>query len=324
MIYLDPSSAKISEAMTLHFNGLIDQVRDRIMREADPDLSVFFSEKTLKTVLTGTPDKLITLQFVFFSKMVPGYSYAEWKTYPKLKRKSTTPKTAAETATAARYDKAHGQLKRIFDYEKFSKKTNAGYSAYDLAYKLDICTCAYCNRTYTKTVATPEKITRPEFDHWFAKSRYPMLALSFFNLIPSCNTCNSSVKGSSEMKLSTHLHPYLDRPEFKFSYYNRTYDTYGFDIKAVPGSKTQKSIEAFKLKEIYQMHEDEIMDLSRIKAAYSESYLSILAGQFKGLSISEDEIYRLAFGTYNSEELFDKRPLSRMKRDILIELGILK
>jgi hypothetical protein len=78
------------------------------------------------------------------------------------------------------------------------------------------------------------------------------------------------------------------------------------------------------MKEIYEMHEDEIDDLRKIKSAYSESYLTILASQFKGLSISEDEMYRLAFGTYNDEELFEKRPLSRMKRDILIELGIIK
>lgn len=131
-------------------------------------------------------------------------------------------------------------------------------------------------------------------------------------------------KRSSEMKLRTHLHPYVDRPEFKFSYYNRTYGTYGFAVRSTAGTKSQRSIEGFKLKEIYEMHEDEIIDLTKIKASYSESYLSILVGQYKGLAISEDEIYRLAFGTYNNEYLFDRRPLSRMKRDILAELGIVK
>ncbi|WP_198512299.1 hypothetical protein [Flavobacterium sp. 1] len=42
------------------------------------------------------------------------------------------------------------------------------------------------------------------------------------------------------------------------------------------------------------------------------------------LTVSEDEIYRLAFGTYNNEDFFDRQPLSRMKRDILLELGIIK
>ncbi|MEN2412155.1 hypothetical protein [Flavobacterium mesophilum] len=324
MIYIDATSLKITQAKELHYDGLIEVVKNRITAEADPVLTAFFNKRNLEVILKGKPDKLLTLQFVFFSKTVPGYSYAEWLTYPRLKRKSTIPRTLAEQAVIVKYKKVYDQLSRIFDYKKFCSKDVAGYSAYDLAHKLDICTCTYCNRLYTKTVVKPHKITRPEFDHWFAKSRYPLLAISFFNLIPSCNTCNSTIKGSCEMKIRTHLHPYLDKPEFKFSYYNRTYGTYGFEIKSVPGTKSHRSIEAFKLKDIYEMHEDEIIDLTKIKTAYSESYLSILAGQYNGLAISEDEIYRLAFGTYNNEDLFDRRPLSRMKRDILTELGILK
>lgn len=55
---------------------------------------------------------------------------------------------------------------------------------------------------YTKTVFDEEgeKITRPTFDHWFAKDDHPLLALSFYNLIPSCNICNSSVKGKKEIE----------------------------------------------------------------------------------------------------------------------------
>lgn len=324
MIYLDTNSKKVAEAMEIHYKELISEVKNKIADEADPVLNLFFNDRNLEVILKGRPDKLINMQFYFFSRTVPGYSYAEWKTYPKLKRKSRRPRTAAQLALVTKYDKVYGQLNRIFNYKKFSSKDNPGYSAYDLAHKLDICTCTYCNRMYTKTVVNPHKITRPEFDHWFAKSIYPMLAISFFNLIPSCNTCNSTVKGASEMRLKTHLHPYLDRPDFSFSYYNKTYGTYGFDIKAAPHTKSHRTVQAFKLKEIYEMHEDEIIDLTKIKAIYSESYLSILAVQFKGLSISEDEIYRLAFGTYNDEKLFDRRPLSRMKRDILSELGIIK
>lgn len=44
----------------------------------------------------------------------------------------------------------------------------------------------------------------------------------------------------------------------------------------------------------------------------------------KGTSISDKEIYRLAFGTHIDDAQFDRRPLSKMKKDILNELGILK
>lgn len=37
-----------------------------------------------------------------------------------------------------------------------------------------------------------------QFNHFYDKGTYPYLALSFYNLIPSCSTCNSSkVKGNA-------------------------------------------------------------------------------------------------------------------------------
>lgn len=324
MIYLDLNNKKIQDALDVHYIGLLAEIKARIVLEADPLLTSFLSDDNLEIILKGRPNKLIQIQMLFFRRIIAGYNFKEWQSYFKLKRKSIHPRSAIEAAVVGKYNNVYNQLNRIFDYDKFSTKNNSGYSTYDLAHKLNISTCTYCNRLYTKTVIKPRKLTRPEFDHWFAKSRYPLLAVSFFNLIPSCNICNSTVKGSKQMSLHTHLHPYVDKPEFKFTYYNKTFDTYGFNIISIPSSKSSNTVTAFKIKEIYEMHEDEIDDLCKIKYAYSESYLTILASQFKGLSISENEMYRLAFGTYNDETLFDRRPLSRMKRDILIELGIIK
>ncbi|WCM41907.1 hypothetical protein MG290_13335 [Flavobacterium sp. CBA20B-1] len=43
-----------------------------------------------------------------------------------------------------------------------------------------------------------------------------------------------------------------------------------------------------------------------------------------GVTLDRDEVYRLAFGVHFQEAKFDRRPLSKMKKDILIELGIIK
>ena len=53
-------------------------------------------------------------------------------------------------------------------------------------------------------------------------------------------------------------------------------------------------------------------------------FSSIKKNILKGTSTSDEEIYRLAFGTHIDETKFDRRPLSKMKKDILEELGILK
>src|SRR5690606_14812699 len=63
---------------------------------------------------------------------------------------------------------------------------------YLLAGLLDQHTCIYCNREYIFVYRKNEgKGMVPQFDHWFPKGDYPLLALSFYNVIPSCATCNA-------------------------------------------------------------------------------------------------------------------------------------
>lgn len=227
-------------------------------------------------------------------------------------------------------------LKTLLNYDSWiktdDKATYRYYNAYHLAEKLDIPTCVYCNRIYTKTVISSlgKKVTRPTFDHWFPKSEHPLLALSFYNLIPSCSVCNSGVKGSTSFDLSTHFHPYYKNPnkEFKytFSYDHKDYDKFSFKIVIDEKDDfSKRSVKAFELEDIFKAHEDEIEDLRKIKDAYSEDYIEMLESKILGgVTLERDEVYRLAFGVHFQEAKFDRRPLSKMKKDILIELGIIK
>lgn len=256
-------------------------------------------EDNLRKVLIGTPDILDTIKDQFTSK--------------GLKK----------------------SLKTLINYDSWiktdEKATYRHYNAYHLAEKLNIPTCVYCNRIYTKTVISycGKKITRPTFDHWFPKSDFPLLALSFYNLIPSCSVCNSGVKGSTAFSLSTHFHPYYKNPaenfNYSFSYDHKDYDKFSFKIVTSPTDIfSKRSLKAFELEEIFKAHEDEIEDLRKIKDTYSDNYIDMLETQILGMSLDRDEIYRLAFGVHFHESKFDRRPLSKMKKDILIELGIIK
>ncbi|MBS1511053.1 MAG: hypothetical protein JST86_09440 [Bacteroidetes bacterium] len=100
------------------------------------------------------------------------------------------------------------EIKGLFDYTTFTKKT-AIWNAYKLAALLGINVCPYCNRNFTFTVRkASDNYARPEFDHFLSKARYPYLALSFYNLIPSCHTCNSNLKHTIEFNFDHYLHPY--------------------------------------------------------------------------------------------------------------------
>ena len=304
MIPIDITKSNIIEARDYHYRIMryiiLKKIRGNQFKESPPlkDMKIksikgvsycikknFEDEDNLKRVLIGLPTELDSIKSKF------------------------------------RKDK---NIRKIFDYENWLNYDK--YNAYDFAKKLDIPTCPYCNRTYTKTVITQkgEKIIRPEFDHWFPKSEYPLLALSFYNLIPSCHICNSNVKGKTEFKLDTHFHPYNSASNVKatFSYNYKSCDGYRIKINT-KDDFSRDSVEAFQLENIYQAHEDEVKDLIKIRQAYSDKYIEILKNSLKGLSLSKEEVYRLAFGVHYEEDKFDRRPLSKLKKDILTELGII-
>ncbi len=97
-----------------------------------------------------------------------------------------------------------GVCKEIFKYDHLNI-VRKGFSkqqeplAYWLQSQLGVKVCPYCNRMYT-TTSYGKKRTRPEFDHFYPQSRYPYLAVSLFNLIPSCNICNKLKFDYAEIK----------------------------------------------------------------------------------------------------------------------------
>ncbi len=328
MNYIDINLAHIIDAKKIHKDKLLPIIKANINVCGNNSIITFLTDERIEDILISEPKKLNQIHLLLIRTIITS-SLSEFLEYRKIKRKRKRNRSIPEQAIFTKYSNIYSILKNIFDYETFSKKSNSNYSAYDLSQKLDIPTCPYCNRMYTKTVIKPSKITRPAFDHWYSKSEFPLLALSFYNLIPSCNVCNSSVKGTDLFNLKTHFHPYCNIQikkkilDFRYSYEHKDYSTFKFKIKH--NNKFSKdSTEAFKLKEIYETHEDEITDLRRLRDVYSDKYLGMLKNNIlKGTSISDEEIYRLAFGTHIDETKFDRRPLSKMKKDILEELGIL-
>jgi uncharacterized protein (TIGR02646 family) len=72
--------------------------------------------------------------------------------------------------------------------------------------------CPYCGLTI---IEPSDNRTKHQIDHFFPKGKYPFLALSYYNLIPSCDKCNESPnKGQRDpieqkTKGNSIQHPYL-------------------------------------------------------------------------------------------------------------------
>lgn len=202
---------------------------------------------------------------------------------------------------------------------------------YELAEWLDRHTCTYCNRQY---IFVARKINGDkgmicQFDHWFDKGKHPLLALSFYNLIPSCSVCNSAaLKGSNSFTTKQHLHPYIDKDvldKYLFSYRKKSLSENEITVKSLEPKdlRVERTINDLNLNLIYRNHSSkELEDLIDLRKKYSKNYLKILLEKTfdKELSITEEEKYRLIFGIEINDDKRHQRIFSKFKFDIISEL----
>lgn len=185
---------------------------------------------------------------------------------------------------------------------------------------LGITVCPYCNRNFVNS--TKER-TMSQFDHFFNKNKYPLLAVSFYNLIPVCSSCNHA-KGENEINYSPHDKKYKtnDLVNFDFSIIGMDYLFNDKNLKIeLDGDKDfNQNIKAMMLDEVYQLHTDVVQECIKKTMIFNPDYLDYLCTEYKDLFDSKEELYKLVFGNYIDEESFGKRPLAKLMHDIYEDL----
>lgn len=153
-------------------------------------------KKVLKELVCGSPEELKKLVCITDTVEKTG----ENEKITTIKYTFKAGKTNVNTDEISKYFK-----------EKYESLSTSTFIKDNLREKLSVC--PYCNATYLyqlrKRKATGGEDKNDYFanqlDHYYPKGKYPYLAMSIFNLIPSCPTCNH-IKGSKE----NHLHPYTE------------------------------------------------------------------------------------------------------------------
>lgn len=82
----------------------------------------------------------------------------------------------------------------VFDYESMSNRFG-----YEITKFLEIEVCPYCNQEEIPTIAVEGAKTRPSLDHFYPKSKFPFLATTLSNLVPSGKRCNEDYKKAKSM-----------------------------------------------------------------------------------------------------------------------------
>lgn len=302
----------ISGICTLHYEGVRKSISTAIEHSKFPsEIKKYLGSNTEK-IITSQPDDLISLEWEIPIVIA---SYLKWD----LK-------------------KVNKILENIFNYNNFlNRSLTTKWNTYTLADHLKVNTCVYCNGNYTFTVSsTFKKITRPQFDHFFSQEEYPLLRLSFYNLIPCCSSCNGpTLKGRTKLNLIEYLHPYLEGygTDANFTYIPHDYEAAvgknnNLTIKILEKNlasrnKIARQKALFKIEEIYNSHLDHVQEIIFKTHSTKGNYINILRHFFGG-KISEKDIYRLALGNYCEEDELDKRVLAKLTRDIALESKLIK
>ena len=218
-------------------------------------------------------------------------------------------------------------VKTFFNYEtKFQTPISKFFEK-----QVDVHVCYFCNIEYINKFVTDNERVKNGFtlDHYLDKGKYPYLALSLYNLVPSCYVCNSKVKGRQEINtLSPTSTSFNFNEKVKFKTFM---DNDNLQIEREKDFKLllkedftdtyDKYIGVLELDGRYEYHKYKVIEMINKRKQYPDSRIKELA---KLTEKTEEEVKQDLFGEYLFEDKdLHKRPLSKLTRDISKELGLL-
>lgn len=187
------------------------------------------------------------------------------------------------------------------------------------------------------TIATSLEHNHFTLDHVMHKAMHPLIALSFYNFIPSCYSCNTKFKNeiplinepSKGFLSPTHINFNLDTcAKFKIFFHINPMEVlditsendFVLDFHFDQDDKDCLTfIDLFKLKGRYIFHKSEVVKLIRIKKEYDDSQIqeiSLIAGK------SIESIKSDLFGKELFEGNVEDKPFTKFRRDIAKDIGI--
>ena len=287
----------------------------------------FLDENRFWKYLIAEPHELLNMHNELFSYIInDSFIQKEWE---EVLKGSDNMNLRAKYASinSTNDNKEIDFIKHMFNYKNYIQSNK--HISFGISKIMDINTCTYCNQQYIITIEEGEtKLIRPEFDHWFPQCYYPDLALSYYNLIPSCKHCNSTLKHDKMMTFDKYIHPYNDdKTGFSFRYIPMG-NGYSVDVQIDESlsndyqQKVKETLRLFKTQEIYNAHSEfELKDLLEISRDYPGDYIETLLNTvIKDLNVSEEDVYRMLFGIEYEVMKYHIRPFSKFKNDIIKQI----
>lgn len=204
--------------------------------------------------------------------------------------------------------------------------------------ELELKSCVYCNANYTISDANGEGYY--DLDHWKPKSFYPFLCISFFNLQPSCPSCNRR-KSASDIEFFGLWDDtcYRNLDVLKFKLEERSLVNYLVFlekenlivqlVEADPSNQTHQTIknnteQKLRIEARYAEHNDYTEEIVWKSKIYNPSMIqSFRDSKFSALIPNQLDLERFVLGTYADPDDIHKRPLTRLAIDLAKQLGLM-
>ena len=250
-----------------------------------------------------------------------------------IHRKDDIPEDGNET------DDFNSILRYIFE-DRVYEGTEVGVvhiDKYSFVKRLGLIVCPYCGRAYMHTVRPrrdgKEVKVKPQIDHFLPKSRFPFLALNFYNMIPCCTQCNMAPAKKEQ-------NPMVEVPKPEL----RVMQPYHFDDKAITfryNPKSEAPLDASEMSISVDYHGNETLkngynDFFFIDTLYAEHnleahdlYIKMKTWKskaelaYKALGMLDDYwemLPMLFFGYELSEEQAPLRPLFKFNKDVYTQM----
>lgn len=197
------------------------------------------------------------------------------------------------------------------------------------AFHLEVC--PYCNRQYiTSFQASRKQYVTADLDHFYPQSRFPLLALSLYNLVPACLVCNRLIKRDGfgniwnpyRAGFADQVHFEVDNPQNVNALIGNN-DEFTLRLKndALENDSdfevTENTIQFFELEEIYQSHKQFVRELLYKKHAYNETYLRELQDIFRKAGIDRVDTNLILYGFEMDKAKIGERILGKLTFDIV-------
>lgn len=220
------------------------------------------------------------------------------------------------------------ELENIFKYTKGYDSAIAKFFM-DNAELLGIKTCYYCETAYVNTYTTwddGKQETRRQFDvdHFLPKDKCPLLGLSLFNFVPSCQVCNSRLKltnvpGCSKAEFekfspSSEKADFEDNIKVRLRFWTTEDRLRGRYIHFRTKDPYQKYVQFFRLEDRYEFHKVEAVRLNDLRRRYPDTNIESIARILQyNKDVVKEDLFHLK---YMQEE---GRCFEKMTRDVLGE-----